>query len=125
MGEIEEFLIVPFPHEENSLEQSLEMRKRSMDHLKNGGCIALFPSGVVASSNTMFGPSVEPDWNPFTAKMIQRSGAKVVPIYFPGANSRWYQIANQIVSILPPRPFAARGGACAQQASVTNRRKPD
>ena len=97
VGEIEEFLIpVPFPHEENSLEQSLEMRKRSMDHLKNGGCIALFPSGVVASSNTMFGPSVEPDWNPFTAKMIQRSGAKVVPIYFPGANSRWYQIANQI-----------------------------
>jgi putative hemolysin len=28
--------------------------------------------------------------------MIQRSGARVLPIYFPGQNSRWYQMANRI-----------------------------
>lgn len=94
--EIEQFMIpVPFPHEPTAREQGLEMRARAMEHLGNGGVIALFPSGVVASSNTLFGPVVEDLWNPFTAKMIQKSGATVVPIFFPGQNSRAYQIAAQ------------------------------
>lgn len=95
--EIEPFMIpVPFPHEEDAKEQSLEMRARAMDHLAGGGVIVLFPSGVVASSETWFGPAVEAGWNPFTARMIQRSGATVVPVFFPGQNSRAYQIANKV-----------------------------
>ena len=99
--EIEEFMIpVPFPHEEDSREQSLEMRSRAMTHLKEGGVIALLPSGAVASSDTMMGPAIERTWNPFTANLIQRSGARVVPIYFPGQNSRAYQIANRLSATL-------------------------
>lgn len=95
--EVEDFMIpVPFPHEEDAREQSLEMRSRAMGHLKEGGVIALFPSGVVASSDTLFGPAIERNWNPFTANLIQRSGATVVPIHFPGQNSRYYQIANRL-----------------------------
>lgn len=91
------FLIpVPFPHEEDAQAKMVEMRKQAMAHLASGGMIALFPSGVVASSDTMFGPAVEEEWNLFTAKMIRKSGARVVPCFFPGANSRWYQIANQL-----------------------------
>ena len=48
----------------------------------------------------MFGNVVEGEWNPFTAKLIQKSGANVLPIFFPGANSRIYQIANQISATL-------------------------
>ena len=72
------------------------MRARAMEQLRQGGVIVLFPSGVVAASETMFGPAVEAGWNPFTAKMIQRSGASVLPIFFPGQNSRAYQIANRL-----------------------------
>ena len=99
--EIEEFMIpVPFPHEENSLKKNLEMRKASNTHLENGGVIVLFPSGAVAASETYFGPAVEKEWNPFTAKMIQKSEAVVVPVFFPGQNSRWYQIANILSATL-------------------------
>jgi len=95
--EIRHFMIpVPFPHEEGAIEKSLDMRKRAMSHLDKGGVVVIFPSGVVASSDTMFGDVVERDWNPFTAKMIHRSEAVVVPICFSGNNSRLYQIANQI-----------------------------
>jgi putative hemolysin len=91
------FLIpVPFPHEENAQAKMVEMRRQTMAHLADDGVIALFPSGVVASSNSMFGPMIEEEWNLFTAKMIRKSGARVVPLFFPGANSRWYQMANQI-----------------------------
>jgi putative hemolysin len=91
---------VPFPHDADAQRKSVEMRANAMAHLKTGGLITLFPSGVVASSRTMFGPAIEAEWNVFTAQMIRRSGAKVVPIFFPGANSRWYQMANRISPIL-------------------------
>ena len=99
--QIDQFMIpVPFDHEENALKKSLEMRKSAMDHLEKGGVIVVFPSGKVASSETMFGNVVEGDWNPFTAKLIQKSGANVLPIFFPGSNSRIYQIANQVSATL-------------------------
>jgi putative hemolysin len=95
--EIAEFLIpVPFPHEDNARELGLEMRAECMAHLKQGGVIVLFPAGKVAHSATFFGQAIEGDWNPFTAKMVQRSGATVLPIYFPGRNTRLYQIANKL-----------------------------
>ncbi|MDK3072108.1 1-acyl-sn-glycerol-3-phosphate acyltransferase [Sedimentitalea sp. JM2-8] len=91
---------VPFPHDPEAQRKMVEMRANAMSHLENGGVVALFPSGVVMSSESWFGPAVEKEWNVFTAKMIRRSGAKVVPIYFPGSNSRAYQIANRISPVL-------------------------
>ncbi len=91
---------VPFPHEEDAQRKSVEMRAKAMAHLKEGGLISLFPSGVVAASKTMFGPAIEAEWNVFTAQLIRRSGARVVPIFFTGANSRWYQMANRLSATL-------------------------
>jgi len=99
--EIEEFMLpVPFPHEPNAQEESLKMRAECMATLKKGGVIVLFPAGAVAHSKTFFGPAIEGEWNPFTAKMLARSGASVLPIYFPGKNSRAYQIANKLDATL-------------------------
>ncbi len=91
---------VPFPHDPEAQAKMVEMRAKAMAHLKDGGVVALFPSGVVMSSDTWFGPAIEREWSLFTAKMIRRSGARVVPIFYPGCNSRWYQIANRISPIL-------------------------
>ncbi|SHG81368.1 lysophospholipid acyltransferase family protein [Cognatishimia maritima] len=91
---------VPFPHDPEAQRKMVEMRAKAMDFLKAGGVVALFPSGVVSSSDTWFGPVIEREWNVFTAQLIRRSGARVVPIYFPGQNSRWYQIANRVSAVL-------------------------
>ncbi|MFD3190804.1 lysophospholipid acyltransferase family protein [Sedimentitalea sp. HM32M-2] len=91
---------VPFPHDPEAQSKMVEMRAKTMAHLKQGGVVALFPSGVVMSSDSWFGPAIEREWNVFTAKLIRRSGATVVPIYFPGRNSRAYQIANRISPVL-------------------------
>ena len=99
--EIAEFTIpVPFPHEADARDKNLEMRRASMEHLSNGGVVVLFPSGVVASSHSLWGDAVEAEWNPFTAKMIRRSKAAVVPIRFTGQNSRAYLAANRISATL-------------------------
>ncbi|MGB0798124.1 MAG: lysophospholipid acyltransferase family protein [Planktomarina sp.] len=91
---------VPFPHDPDAQEKGLKMRADTMSHLKAGGIVAVFPSGVVASSDTMFGPAIEREWNVFTAKLIFRSGATVVPVRFTGQNSRWYHMANRISATL-------------------------
>lgn len=93
-------IAVPFPHEPDAQRKSVEMRAKAMAHLREGGVISVFPSGVVASSDTLFGPAIEQEWNVFTAQMIRRSGAQVVPVYFPGSNSRLYQVANRISATL-------------------------
>jgi len=95
------FLIpVPFPHASDAQERMIAMRAEAMDVLKAGGLICIFPSGVVASSKTAFGPVIEAEWNVFTAQMIRRSGARVVPIHFRGQNSRAYQVANRMSATL-------------------------
>ncbi len=91
---------VPFPHDPDAQRKGVEMRAKAMAHLKDGGVVALFPSGSVAASETWFGPAVEAEWNVFTAKVIRRSGAQVVPMKFPGQNSRAYQIANKLSPML-------------------------
>jgi putative hemolysin len=97
VAEIDQFMLpVPFAHDPDALTKNVEMRRLAMRHLAEGGVIALFPAGVVASAQRYFGPAVERDWNAFTAKMIQRSGATVVPMRFPGQNSRAYQIASLV-----------------------------
>lgn len=91
---------VPFPHDPNAQRKGVEMRTKAMNHLKAGGVVALFPAGGVAASQTYFGPAVEGEWSAFTAKMILKSGATVVPIKFPGQNSRAYHIANKLSPML-------------------------
>ena len=91
---------VPFPHDPDAQRKGVEMRAKAMSHLKDGGVVALFPSGVVAASESWWGPAVEAEWNVFTAKMIRRSGARVAPLKFPGQNSRAYQIANRVSPML-------------------------
>jgi putative hemolysin len=95
--EVEQFMIpVPFPHEDNARELGLQMRDDTMKHLKAGGVIILFPAGKVAMSEGWWGPAVEGEWNVFTHKIVRSSGATILPVYFPGQNSRAFQIANQL-----------------------------
>ena len=95
--EVAQFMIpVPFPHEDNARELGLQMRDETMAHLRAGGVIILFPAGKVAMSEGWWGPAIESEWNVFTHKIVRSSGATILPVYFPGQNSRAFQIANQI-----------------------------
>ncbi|MDP3959974.1 MAG: lysophospholipid acyltransferase family protein [Pseudorhodobacter sp.] len=101
ISEVSEFLIpVPFPHEENMLEKGLEMRREAMEILERGGVVVLFPAGAVATTEGWWGEAVEREWHPFTARMICRSKATVVPIFFPGHNSAAYQVANHLSPVI-------------------------
>jgi putative hemolysin len=43
---------------------------------------------------------MDPKWRNFTAKMVARSGAVVVPVFFDGHNSRLFQLASHLHATL-------------------------
>lgn len=89
-------LSISFPHEEDAVRKNLQTRKEALANVRDGHCIGVFPAGTVCTSKTAFGPVVEAEWGKFTSKLILRTDAQVVPIFYPGSNSRWFQIANRI-----------------------------
>lgn len=79
---------------------NIETRKRAIDYLHNGGAIGIFPGGTVSTAPRPFGRAMDPRWRTFTARLIAKSQASVVPIYFDGTNSRLFQVASHMHSTL-------------------------
>lgn len=81
---------------------NLDTRKKARAHLDQGGAIVVFPAGAISTSPDRFGqkPATDWPWQPFTAQLIQRSRAPVVPIFFHGQNSRLFQIVSHMSSTL-------------------------
>ncbi|HLK21146.1 MAG TPA: GNAT family N-acyltransferase [Bryobacteraceae bacterium] len=66
--------------------------KESIAWLERGGMLALFPAGEVAHLNLLEGGVRDPEWNQSVARIIRMTHASVLPVYFPGANSAWFQV---------------------------------
>lgn len=77
---------------------NLASRAAARDHLAAGGCLIVFPAGGISTAPDRFGrgAAVDAPWQPFTAQLIQRARATVVPVRFAGQNSRLFQIASHV-----------------------------
>lgn len=93
-------LPISFDDTKEAAKLNLETRKAAVDYLNNGGAIGIFPGGTVSTSATPFSEPMDPEWRTFTAKMIAKSGAIVVPVFFEGQNSRLFQLASHLHSTL-------------------------
>ena len=95
-------IVLPISFDENkdAVRLNLKTRATALKYLENGGAMGVFPGGTVSTSATHFSKPMDPAWRSFTAKMIAKSGATVVPIYFHGANSRLFQIASHLHTTL-------------------------
>jgi putative hemolysin len=93
-----ENVVLPISFDETKTAAKLNMqtRKDALGYLGQGGAIGVFPGGSVSTSARPFGKPLDPKWRNLTAKMIAKSNATVVPIYFEGQNSRLFQIASHL-----------------------------
>jgi putative hemolysin len=91
-------IVLPVSFDENREAQALNIatRKKALGYLADGGAIGVFPGGTVSTAQKPFGQPLDPGWRAFTARMIAKSGATVLPIYFEGANSRLFQVASHM-----------------------------
>ncbi|MEO0485089.1 MAG: lysophospholipid acyltransferase family protein [Pseudomonadota bacterium] len=93
-------LPISFSDTKDAMRLNLETRKEALSFLGDGGAIGIFPGGTVSTAMKPFGRPMDPGWRSFTAKMVAKSGATVVPIYFDGHNSRLFQVASHLHTTL-------------------------
>lgn len=89
-------LPISFDETKEAVALNLRTRKVALNYLNDGGCIGIFPGGTVSTALKPMMRPMDPDWRSFTARMIAKSGATVVPIYFDGHNSRLFQLASHL-----------------------------
>lgn len=90
-------LPISFDETKEAVKLNLDTRAEALRYLGQGGAIGVFPGGTVSTSAKPFtSRPMDPGWRNFTAKMIAKSNATVVPVYFDGHNSRLFQIASHV-----------------------------
>jgi len=87
---------ISFKNTREAISLNLRTRKNALTHLSHGGAIGIFPGGTVSTSSKLFSQPADPEWRSFTAKMIFKSNALVVPIFFDGNTSRIFQLASHL-----------------------------
>lgn len=78
----------------SAVRANIETRAMALRHLQQGGALGVFPGGTVSTAPHPFGRAMDPVWRSFTARLVQRSGATVMPLHFSGSNSRLFQLAS-------------------------------
>lgn len=115
-AELDEVILpISFDESREAVALNIETRKAALAYLSQGGCVGIFPGGTVSTALRPFGRPMDPGWRRFTARLIQKSGATVVPVFFEGHNSRLFQIASHMHQTLRlallVKEFKARVGA--------------
>ena len=75
---------------------NVKTRRTSIQTLKSGGVVALFPAGSVSWSKRSDEPVEDDPWKPLVSRLIKNSGCDVLPIYFKGSNSDLFQRASRL-----------------------------
>jgi len=91
-------VILPISFEETkeALALNIRTRRTALEYLGQGGAIGIFPGGTVSTAAKPFAQPMDPGWRGFTARMVAKSRATVVPVYFDGHTSRLFQIASHL-----------------------------
>lgn len=89
-------LPISFDETKAAVRQNLDTRAECLRYLAQGGAVGVFPGGTVSTAARPFSRPMDPGWRQFTARMISKSEATVVPIYFTGHNSRLFQLASHV-----------------------------
>ncbi len=89
-------LPISFDETREAVQQNIATRKAALAYLADGGAMGVFPGGTVSTGLRPFAQPMDPGWRGFTARMIAKSQATVVPMFFAGHTSRLFQVASHI-----------------------------
>ncbi len=84
----------------SSTRKNTQPLRDAIEYLDQGGLIATFPSGTVSHFQWKLRQVSDPEWNKNIARIVRRSEASVVPLYFEGHNGLLFQCAGLIHPLL-------------------------
>lgn len=102
------FFVNPFGGAAAKRENMASMRA-SLKWVEDGHALAVFPSGEVSSIDIRTGRVRDPAWSPTIAKIIRKTGATVIPVFFSGHNGALFNMAGlihpRLRTLLLPKQF--------------------
>jgi putative hemolysin len=82
-----------------STERNRHALRQSVEWLRQGGMLVVFPAGEVSHWHMSQASVVDPVWNDVATRLIRKTGASALPVYFCGQNS----VGFQLMGMLHPR----------------------
>lgn len=107
------FFVNPF-NTANAARENLASMKETIRHLNEGGAFGVFPAGEVSHRTWGRSEVIDPEWSDSITRIIRKTGATVVPMYFDGQNGLTFQLAGlihpRLRTLLLPRQFSNKQG---------------
>jgi len=82
-----------------SVDRNVRPLKQAMEWLRQGGALAVFPAGEVSQWNVREAQVADPAWNSVAARLMRRTAARALPVYFCGGNS----VTFHLLGLIHPR----------------------
>jgi putative hemolysin len=83
-----------------SARTNIKPLKETLQWLKSGGALGVFPAGEVAHFNVRTGTITDSPWSDTIARIIRKTRAPVIPFYFQGGNSILFHVLGLIHPLL-------------------------
>jgi putative hemolysin len=101
--ELQEHCIFVDPFQITSLaDTKMQPLEQAMEWLLHGGALVLFPAGEVSQWNVREVQVTDPTWSIVAARLVRKTGANALPVYFCGHNSATFQLLGLINPRLRP-----------------------
>ena len=95
--ELEQSCIFVDPlHTMGAAERNRRALRKAVEWLQQGGMLAMFPAGEVSHWQLPHGAIADPQWSDTATRLIRRTGAAALPVYFCGHNSLGFQLVGMI-----------------------------
>ncbi len=98
----------------NAAKANWRSLRQSIDWVKKGGMLVVFPAGEVSSLDLSKLEICDPKWDDKVTRIIQMAGAVSLPMFFHGVNSAMFQVAGlihpRLRTMLLPRELANKRG---------------
>lgn len=93
---LSDYFIAVNPFENVKNASSISGIKTTLESLRDGNPIGIFPAGEVSSYNTKTQKVMDKEWSPVVGKIISKAGVPVLPIYFHGNNGLLFNLLGLI-----------------------------
>ncbi|MEM1211870.1 MAG: GNAT family N-acyltransferase [Planctomycetota bacterium] len=107
------FFVDPFGGPEAVRRNAASMRA-ALEWVGSGHALGVFPSGEVSHLHLSSRRIEDPVWNPSVGRIVQRTGAAALPVYFDGRNSTAFQLAGlahaRLRTLMLPNEMLRRRG---------------
>jgi putative hemolysin len=80
----------------DALKDNVKPLKEAIRWVRNGAMLGLFPAGEVSHLRLPRTEITDPEWTNTIAGIIRKTGAAVIPVYFDGTNSAFFQMAGLV-----------------------------